>query len=845
MAVRPTSVVGSSPMTRIRLAAGVLAASVGYYVGANLGFLLRFPPATPSVMWPPNAILTATLLLVPPRRWWIYLPAAFPAHLAAELRFNWPASLVLALFATNCSEALIAAVLVRRFSDTSPARFDTLHRVGAFIVGAGFLAPFLSSFLDAGVVAMLRGESYGAVWRTRFFSNVLTELTLVPAVVMVVSAGPAWARRTSWRRQAEAAALAVTLLVSGIVVFTSADLAAIPGIPRSPLAFLLPVLLWATVRFGPGGVSLSLLVTVLVAISAVTHGRGPFGDLPARESTTALQILLSATAIPLMCLAAVIEERRRAEQALGERLRFEEMLRRLSAEFVHLPSHEMDQAFETCLKRLGENLRLDRLILLRLSEDGQSVAVSHVWTAPGSSLAPSPFVTPDTSTGATWRRLLRDEPVAIPGRSDLVIPLVAGGRVLGCLVVDAGALPERSAAFLVPELRLLAEVFAGALARKETEDALRASELMKSAILTSLNTGVAVLDHDGRIIAVNESWTRLTHEDGAMTDVGVDSNYLEACRSGVVRGVPAAGEVLAGIEAVLHRSRTSFAFDYAAGAPPAERWFAMAVVPLHRPEGGAVVSQADVTERKGAEAEAQRNRQELAHFTRVSTMGELTASLAHELSQPLSGILTNAQAAQRFLKMAPPDLVELREILADIVDDDKRAGEVIQRLRDLLRKSERSREPLELNGLIRDVVRLLGSDAVIRNVTCTLELHPAPVIVVGDRIELQQVVLNLLLNAMEAMVECDAQDRTIVVRTTMELDAVHVAVQDAGPGLAEGAEQRIFEPFYTTKSSGMGMGLAIARSIVHAHGGQIWATTNSMRGATFHLALPLRIDGPV
>src|SRR5262249_17524507 len=161
-----------------------------------------------------------------------------------------------------------------------------------------------------------------------------------------------------------------------------------------------------------------------------------------------------------------------------------------------------------------------------------------------------------------------------------------------------------------------------------------------------------------------------------------------------LKGVAYAGEALAGIESVLERSRLVFAFDYAYGTAPADGWFAMAVVPLDRAEGGAVVSHTDVTERKRVEVEAQRSRQELAHSTRVSTMGDLTASLAHELSQPLSGILTNAQAAQRFLARPAPDLREVRAILSDIVDDDKRAGEVIQRLRDLLRKSELARDPL-------------------------------------------------------------------------------------------------------------------------------------------------------
>src|SRR5204863_295880 len=173
-----------------RIAATALLFSLGYYVGANLGFILRLPPTTPSVVWPPNSILTAALLLAPRRRWWIYLLAALPAHLAAELP-AWPTGLVFALFATNCSEALIAALYVRRFSD-APARLDTLRSAVVFIAGAALIAPFLSSFLDAAAVASLRGEPYWLVWRIRFFSNVLTELTVAP-VILTVSC--AWRER--------------------------------------------------------------------------------------------------------------------------------------------------------------------------------------------------------------------------------------------------------------------------------------------------------------------------------------------------------------------------------------------------------------------------------------------------------------------------------------------------------------------------------------------------------------------------------------------------------------------------------------------------------------------------
>ena len=295
-----------------------------------------------------------------------------------------------------------------------------------------------------------------------------------------------------------------------------------------------------------------------------------------------------------------------------------------------------------------------------------------------------------------------------------------------------------------------------------------------------------------------------------------------------------------GTEAVLNGSRTGFALEYASGLPGASRWLALSVVPLKGPDGGAVVSHTDVTERKHAEMEAQRSRQELAHFTRVSTMGELTASLAHELNQPLTGILANAQAAQRFLDARPPDLGEVRAILSDIVDDDKRAGEVIQRLREFLRKGEAELSLLDINVLVRDVVKLVTSDALIRNITIRLDLVAEAPTVSADRVQLQQLVLNLLLNAMEAMTESDREHRLVVVHTRLtEAPAVHVEIEDAGSGLRSGTEDLVFEPFYTTKHSGMGMGLSIARSIVEGHGGAIWAVNNTSRGATFHFTVPL------
>jgi signal transduction histidine kinase len=220
-------------------------------------------------------------------------------------------------------------------------------------------------------------------------------------------------------------------------------------------------------------------------------------------------------------------------------------------------------------------------------------------------------------------------------------------------------------------------------------------------------------------------------------------------------------------------------------------------------------------------------------------MGELAASLAHELSQPLTGILANAQAAQRLLAAAPPNLDEVRAGLADIVADDRRAGDIIRRLRELLKKGETRRVLLDLNALVEDVVKLVGTDALLRGVAITLDADPALPPLRADRVQLQQVVLNLLMNAMEAMVETAEPSRAVIVRTQcLDGQMVHVSVKDWGPGIAEEAAVRIFEPFYTTKSDGMGMGLSIARSIVEAHGGRIWATSNPTGGATVHFTVP-------
>lgn len=243
--------------------------------------------------------------------------------------------------------------------------------------------------------------------------------------------------------------------------------------------------------------------------------------------------------------------------------------------------------------------------------------------------------------------------------------------------------------------------------------------------------------------------------------------------------------------------------------------------------------------RRRAEREAQRRRDELTHMTRVATMGELTASLAHEINQPLAAILTNAQAAQRLLAAGGTDRAEIGEILADIATDDRRAGEVIRRMRSLLRKGEGDPTILDVNDLVNDVVGLVRGEMILQNVSLALELAPGPPRVRGDRIQLQQVLLNLMMNALDAMKEVSGGNPRVVVRTTVDNDrSVQISVEDSGGGVAAEKLEQIFEPFVTTKPHGMGLGLSICRSIIQAHGGRIGFTNNADRGATFWFTLP-------
>ena len=841
----------SSTYRRGTWPAVAVAVCVGYYLGSLIGLQLRFPPATTSVLWPPNAVLTSALVLTPPRRWPLLLLAVLPAHVFIQLPTGWPVSLIAILFVTNCLEAVIGAGFMHLASDT-PWRIDTLRGLVVFFAGAVAIGPLVSSFPDAAAVTWFRGEPYWSVWSNRTLSNVLSEVTIVPAVIGAVALVRRWRRPGVTARAVEASALGMGLCAIALLGFTT-TLGHIPALravsSQMPLAIQLPFLLWAALRFGSAGAGIAVFTTSTLSAWAVVHGIGPFESVAPQTTLTALRLSLVVVAATLLSVAALIEERRQTQQALATRLEFESLLSRLASALVQQPTDEMHRAFEAWLGRIAKLIGLDAVTVFTYSGASGSAELARLysWMARGATEVPD-------EVAATHRRWARrsiqlQDAILFPRTRDTgeaedtlplnggAIPLVGEGELLGALTFSSFREPPDAA--LVPaNAWLIGEVLAAALRRKISEDALRKSEGMKSAILQSLTTGVAVIDRHGQLLQVNGRWRDVLPASDWLT-VAVGDNLLASCRAMADAGNDLASAIQMGVSAVLDQSHDRFAIERMSDPGADARWWSLTAIPLHRQEGGAVLVAADITDLRRAQMEAQRSRLELAHVSRVSTVGEMTASLAHQLNQPLAAIMTNAQAAGRMLNMAVPDVGEVRTILQDIVRDDRRASDVIDRLRQLLRKGELEMSAVNLSTAIREVVDLLASEAVFRNVAVALDFSREPIFVHGDLVQLQQVILNLLHNAMEAMADDGAPARVIALSCRDDGEVVNVRVRDSGPGLRAGTEEAVFEPFYTTKSGGMGMGLSIVRSILEAHGGSIRAANAPDGGALVEFQLPL------
>ena len=369
--------------------------------------------------------------------------------------------------------------------------------------------------------------------------------------------------------------------------------------------------------------------------------------------------------------------------------------------------------------------------------------------------------------------------------------------------------------------------------RKRAEEELRASEARFRTFVDHATDTFMLHAEDGTILDVNRhaseslGYSRDELIGMAPTDFDPDANTV--FHQGMRKRL-GAGEILTFESHHRRKDGTEF---------PVE-------VRVREFEGRRVSLTRDITERKRAETEARENERryretqaELAHANRLATMGHLTASIAHEVNQPIAAAVTNANAALRWLSAERPDVEEVRQALRRIVENGNRAGEVVGRIRALVKKAPPRKDAVSINAAIREVVALTHGEAAKNRVSVRTQFAEGVPLIECDRVQLQQVILNLIVNAIEAMSGSNHAPRDLLVITEKaQPDGVLVAVRDSGPGLAPESLERLFDPFYTTKANGMGMGLSICHSIIEAHGGRLWATPNLPRGAVFQLTLP-------
>jgi PAS domain S-box-containing protein len=783
----------------------VLAASlvfIGYYLGARIGFALTFQPHPVSVLWPPNSILVAALLLTPPRIWWFLIFAAFPAHWAAQWQNHVPPLMILCWFISNSCEALIGAGLAR-YLVGGPIRFTSLRNMGIFCLCVVFAGPFFSSFLDAAFVVWNHwGEgSYWELIRIRFFSNVLAALIVVPLIVAWTTNGIAGLRTTRRLPYLEACVLFLGLLsVSYGVLYELGS-----GADAALLFLPLPFLLWAAVRFGSSGASSAISIVGFLAIWSGSHGHGPFSGGTAEQNALSIQIFLVALTIPILFLAAVIEERATGETELREsELRFRIVA---DAAPVLIWMSGVDKLFtffnKPWLEFTGRSME---------HEPGNSWTEGvhpddlqkclEIYTEAFD--ARQPFV--------MQYRLRRNDGEYRWVSDRGVARYDAEGRFAGYVgsCVDVTELITKDEALRESEERMRVAAEAVNLGIWEWDlhkDEIWATNARRALLGWPASGKITLEDFISRVHPDDRNRVREAVDDAIHNGQDYDSEYRLVLSDGSVRWLATRGSV------------------HLDGQGKPSRLLGISI---------------DITERKQAELEAKQRRDELSHLSRVALIGEMSASIAHELNQPLAGIVSNAGAGQRFIDRGNVDLQEIRDLLADIGADARRASNVVRGIRGMIKKEQTARHRINLNDVVTNVAQMVRADALLHASELKTSLEANLPIVEADPVQIQQVLINLVVNAFDAMRETPESKRKVEITTQQSGDgAVRVSVRDYGIGISEETRNRLFEQFFTTKPDGLGMGLPIVRSIVESHAGTITAENADGGGARFRFTLPI------
>jgi PAS domain S-box-containing protein len=753
---------------------------------------------------------------------------AYGVALAAVLRYGyriWPALAASAFLVAFQSPVPHIAAVGQAASATLAAttggallkwaRFDRalsrLRDALTLIIFGGLASAMVSSSLGVAVLYATGVDAYsgiGPAWLVYWLGDSTGVLLVTPLALTGF-------RLLEVRKPAdiaEFAALTTLLVVASLAIF--ADMGPF-SIRLHCLAFgVLPFIIWAAVRFGVPGMTLSTLLVASIATVATALGDGPFAQDTVFINAVLLDIFFAVLAVSGLTLAAVIAEREQGEaervQLIREQAAMEARLR-LAAIVESSDDAIVRQNLQGAVTDWNEGAA-------RLYGYSAQEAIGKIFfklVRPDSGGDAAATMSLDAIRKRETTHIRKDgTPIQVSVTRSPIHD--AGGHVVGASVIA----------------RDVSERMRAAVALRESEDKLR-------LILDSTAEGIYGVDMEGRCTFCNDACLRLLGYDSDSMLLGKDVHRL--IHHSHADGTPWALEDCS----IMHVLRTGQGahVDHdvlwrADGTSfPAERWS----YPQRRGSTmvGAVVGFSDITQRKEAEDKAAALSDELAHFNRVGMLTALTGALAHEVNQPLTAVGVNVETALLLLAAQRLDLDELRATLRDIRSDNQRAGDVLQNVRSLLRKTPTRYEQVEINSTVGEVVRLIQNSAVRRGILIDVDLTSETRPVRGDRTQIQQVVLNLLMNACDAVQGNERPLRRVKLRTVPRDGRMVVEVSDRGGGLSDDQLERAFEPFYTTKLDGMGLGLSICRSIVNAHGGTLVAVRRPEDGMTFSVTFPL------
>jgi len=778
------------PWNAIRGAWPIAVVAGGYYVGCLAGFALRFPSSGISFFWPPTAVLTAALLLTVPRSWPGLLAGSFLAHAIAHAGAGVPAAASPILFFGNASQALLAAAILRRFLRGS-ALFANLRTVGTFLVGGCALPPAIASIVPAYAYVQLGwAPAFFQGWRDRAISNSIGTLTLVPSFLAlwhVLSERP----RTVPRRLLEYALLLIGVIAVQLatVKISELDVLGLSVALYAPTPFLV----WATVRFGGPGLSLALVWTALLTIDAASSGNSSLTGATPADTVVGVQLLVAANAIPMMLLAGLLEQNRTAHSALAE---------------VELQNRAI-------LDAVPDSLYI-------LPRDGAAAAASD---------------------SAIPQAALRDgrAPRLPPPQLAERIEEIAGTRipeppaVLEFTHAADGDVRRFEARFAAMGDRRTLTVVRDITDSWRTTNALR--EIQQRYALATAASGVGIWELDvptGRIRIEGDLKAILGYADADVDD------ELATWMDRIHQDDRA--DIESQLASLVSGRLTSLDVEFRAMRQDgAARWINSKGAVVHTVDGeptAVLGTYADITERKEAARALAEANDAVIRTGRIVAVAEFSASIAHEIKQPLAAIALNAKACLLLLEGASSP-ADIRAALNDVVTESERATEIVNRTQAMFTNHPMRKTPMRLNDAVQHMLEMALARLRRSDIGVELRLDDGLPAVVADPVQVHQVLLNLIINAIDAMSDVPQDRRVLRIASRRGRNVAIVSVGDRGHGFAPDEARRLFEPFYTTKPAGIGMGLAISRSIVTNHGGRLWGVSNVNGGATFRFTLPL------